>query len=287
MDWGFSDVCIIGLGLMGGSFAMSLRDAGFTGKIRAIDVSVKSIETGLELQIIDQGSKRYSLVAGSDLVVIAVPVGAYEKVVKGIQPYLLHNPIVMDIGSVKGKLVYMCERLLGDSAYFVGTHPIAGTEKSGVSNAISDLFIGAKLIVTPTKNTSSLAVQKVSNLWEKLGAKIVKLDPYLHDEVFASVSHLPHIVAYSVVDAVSHLSNNLNVNLFQFTGGGFRDFTRIAMSDPVMWRDICLENRENILSAIRAFKGSIERIESLIEAGDKEGIEEFFKLARDKRKNVI
>ena len=286
MEWEFKEICIIGLGLIGGSFALNLKSRNFPGKITAIDINPEAIEKGLDLQVIDDGSTRYSIVEEAELVVIATPVGVYETVINQLKPFLKKGAIVTDLGSVKGHLVYKCEKLLKNIASFVGGHPIAGTEKSGVENAVENLFKGAKFIVTPTQNTDKEALRKIKQLWKNLGSEVIEMDPFHHDKVFAAVSHLPHVVAYSIVDAIDKLSKNLSENLFLLTGGGFKDFTRIAMSDPIMWRDICLENRENLLEAMKTFKKSIERVEKLIESKNKEELKEFFEKAKQKRSEV-
>ncbi|RUM42714.1 MAG: prephenate dehydrogenase/arogenate dehydrogenase family protein [Desulfurobacterium sp.] len=286
MDWNFEEVCIVGLGLIGGSFALNLRLKGFPGKITAVDINPEAIEKGIELEVIDSGSIKHSIAESADLIVLATPVGAYENVLKQLKPFISRDAIVSDLGSVKGHLVYKCEEILKGVAPFVGGHPIAGTEKSGVENVVENLFEGAKFIITPTENTDKIAMEKVANLWRRLGSEIVVMDPYHHDRVFAAVSHLPHVVAYSIVDAIDKLSKELSTDLFQLTGGGFRDFTRIAMSDPVMWRDICIENRENLLSALKTFRESIEKVEKLIENLDGEGLKSFFEKAREKRLSV-
>ncbi|MEO2068260.1 MAG: prephenate dehydrogenase [Desulfurobacteriaceae bacterium] len=286
MEWGFKEICIVGLGLIGGSFALNLKLHGFPGKITAVDISPETIEKGLDLEVIDSGSIKHSIAKDADLIVLAVPVGVYKQVIEQLKPYISEGAIVTDLGSVKGHLVYMCEELLRGVAPFVGGHPIAGTEKSGVENAVENLFNGAKFIVTPTENTDKEALRKIKALWEKLGSTVIEMDPFYHDKVFAAVSHLPHVVAYSIVDAISKLSDELSTDLFKLTGGGFRDFTRIAMSDPVMWRDICIENRENILKALKTFKASIEEVEKLIEGNNKEALRNFFESSRKKRSSV-
>ena len=286
MEWNFREICIVGLGLIGGSFALNLKLRGFPGKITAVDINPEAIEKGIELEVIDSGSIKHSIAESADLIVLSTPVGVYEEVLKQIKPFISKRAIVSDLGSVKGHLVYRCEEILKDTAPFVGGHPIAGTEKSGVENVVENLFEGAKFIITPTENTDKEAMEKVANLWKNLGSEIVLMDPYHHDRVFAAVSHLPHVVAYSIVDAIDKLSKELSTNLFQLTGGGFRDFTRIAMSDPVMWRDICIENRENLLSALKTFRESIEKVEKLIENSDGKGLKSFFEKAREKRRSV-
>jgi len=266
LESSFKDITVIGLGLIGGSFALNLKRHGFKGKIKAVDINKKAIEKGIASKVVDEGSTSYEILSDSDLIVIATPVGVYRSVVESIKKNIKKKAIVTDLGSVKGHLVYMCEEILDGIAPFVGGHPIAGTEKSGVENAVEGLFERAKFIITPTENTDREAKEKVSDLWKSLGSEVIEMDPFLHDKVFASVSHLPHVVAYSMVDSIAELSRGIGVDLFQFAGGGFRDFTRIALSDPVMWRDICIENRENILEALKVFKSSIETPCFLIES---------------------
>ncbi|WP_457568769.1 prephenate dehydrogenase [Desulfurobacterium sp.] len=286
--WDFKHISIIGLGLIGGSFALNLKKHGFPGKVTAVDLNPEAIEKGMKLKVIDNGDTTGDVLKEADLIAIATPVGVYKNVLKTIKEKIdpEKNTIVTDLGSVKGNLVYMCEEELKNVARFVGGHPIAGTEKSGVENSVEDLFKGAKFILTPTENTDTEAKEKIKKLWHNLGSRVIEMDPYYHDKIFASVSHLPHVVAYSIVDAIDILSKQLNEDLFMFTGGGFRDFTRIAMSDPVMWRDICMENRENVLEAIKTFKDSLTHVEKLIEENDREGLKAFFETARKKRNRI-
>lgn len=286
MEWNFQEICIIGLGLIGGSFALNLKLKGFPGKITAVDINPEAIEKGLELEFIDSGSIKHSIVSSADLVVIATPVGVYEKVIEQIKPYIKRGTIVTDLGSVKGELVIKCEELLEGTAPFVGGHPIAGTEKSGVENAVENLFVNAKFIVTPTERTDPKALEKIKKLWKNLGSKVIEMDPFYHDKVFAAVSHLPHVVAYSIVAAIDRLSEEVKLNLFDYTGGGFKDFTRIAMSDPIMWRDICIANRKNLLKSLKTFKSALEEVEKLIESENREGLREFFQRAKEKRSIV-
>ena len=283
MEWEFNEVCIVGLGLIGGSFALNLKLRGFPGKITAVDINPEAIEKGIELQIIDGGSLKHSIAESADLIVLATPVGVYEAVLKQLKPFIKPDAVVSDLGSVKGELVKRCEEILEGVAPFVGGHPIAGTEKSGVEHSVENLFERAKFIITPTERTDRRAKEKIKNLWEALGSEVIEMDPYHHDRVFAAVSHLPHVVAYSIVEAIGKLSKDTGENLFEFTGGGFRDFTRIAMSDPIMWRDICIANRENLLSSIKRFKEALTEVERLIEEGDREGLKEFFQKAKEKR----
>ncbi len=285
----FNDISIVGLGLIGGSFALNLKRGGFKGKISAVDLNPSTIDKGISLGIIDNGDTSGEVLKSSDLIVIATPVGTYKSVLETIKKKTCNKKekfIVTDLGSVKGNLVYLCEKELYGIAKFVGGHPIAGTEKSGVENSVPDLFKGAKFIITPTENTDKTAKRKIKQLWKQLGSEVIEMNPFYHDKIFASVSHLPHIVAYSIVDTIDILSANLGENLFGFTGGGFKDFTRIAMSDPVMWRDICFENKENILETIKVFKETLSTIENLIEKNDRENLRNFFEIARTKRNRI-
>jgi prephenate dehydrogenase len=286
LEWEFKNICIVGLGLIGGSFALNLKLRGYDGNVMAIDINPQALEKGERLGFIDEGSLEHSIASRADLVVLATPVGVYEAVLEQLKPHLSPSCIVSDLGSVKGSLVYKCEEILEGVAPFVGAHPIAGTEKSGVENSVENLFERAKFIITPTERTDKEAKEKIRRLWEALGSEVIEMEPYHHDRVFAAVSHLPHVVAYSLVEAIGKLSVDTEENLFEFTGGGFRDFTRIAMSDPIMWRDICLANRDNILSSIKRFKEALSEVEALIESSDAEGLKNYFQKAKEKRSLV-
>jgi len=189
---------------------------------------------------------------------------------------------VSDLGSTK-RLVYRLEEIIGPN--FVGAHPIAGTEKSGVIHSVDNLYRGKKLIITPTGNTDKYHLQRVENLWKFIGAKIEYMSPELHDFIFGVVSHLPHAVAFALVDTLRELSNE-KVNLFKYPGAGFKDFTRIAASDPTMWRDIFIENSDNVLKGLEAFKKSIERLEKLIKDQKREELKDYLNEISILRRNL-
>jgi prephenate dehydrogenase len=236
--------------------------------------------------VIDEGATQMLALRDfePELVVLAVPVGAFEQVARGLKDVLDKEVLITDLGSVKGRLVYMMEDFFG--GYFVGGHPIAGTEKSGVQSSNPELFKNKRVVLTPTQRTDRLALQKVKLMWERIDAFVEFMDPFVHDVVFGAVSHLPHAVAFALMDAMEKLSKKTNIDLFLYPGGGFRDFTRIAASDPVMWRDIFLENRENLLRAIEEFIKSLERLKGLIEDEKKEELMEYLQRAREHRLRI-
>lgn len=264
---------IVGLGFMGGSLAKGLRKKGFEKPIYGLDINPDAIKVGKEIGVIDDGWSDYDKVPWEeiDFVVLASPVGTFERIANQLKERIEGDTTVSDLGSTK-RLVYRLEKLLPT---FVGAHPIAGTEKSGVIHSVDNLYEGKKLIITPTEETDKYHLQRVENLWKFLGAKIEYMSPELHDFVFGAVSHLPHAVAFALVDALRELSEEGNIDLFKYPGAGFKDFTRIAASDPTMWRDIFLENKDNLLRSIRAFKNSLERLERLVENGDGKELREY------------
>ena len=264
---------IVGLGFMGGSLAKGLRKRGFEKPIYGLDINPDAIRVGKEIGVIDDGWNDYDKVPWKeiDFVVLASPVGTFERIANQLKDRIERDTTVSDLGSTK-RLVYRLEKILPT---FVGAHPIAGTEKSGVIHSVDNLYEGKKLIITPTEETDKFHLQRVENLWKFLGAKIEYMSPELHDFVFGAVSHLPHAVAFALVDALRELSEEGNIDLFKYPGAGFKDFTRIAASDPTMWRDIFLENKDNLLRSIRAFKNSLERLERLVENGEGKELREY------------
>ncbi|SHK27702.1 prephenate dehydrogenase [Thermocrinis minervae] len=275
----FKRVAIVGVGFMGGSFALALREAVKGVEILGVDINPKALEKALDLKVIDRAYERLDDLENVGLVVLASPVRTFYNIAKSLKQVLDDQTIVTDMGSVKGKLVYELENILGKK--FVGGHPIAGTEKSGVENSRKDLFKGKRFILTPTPNTDQEAKRKVSELWSLLGSYVEEMDPYVHDYVFGCVSHLPHAVAFALIDALINLKKD--VDLFKYPGAGFRDFTRIAASDPIMWRDIFLENKENVLTAIDVYISSLQKLVDLIREGREEELTSYLKEAREHR----
>ncbi len=275
------NLLLIGVGFMGGSLSLALKRGGYDGRIFGIDIDPQSIEKAVERGIIEEGStdihdaERFD----PDLVVLASPVRTFRGIAGELKLRIKKDCVVTDLGSVKGKLVIDLEKILGSR--FVGSHPIAGTEKSSVENSFPELFEGKKIIITPTERTDREALEKVRDLWEKTGGVVELMDPFLHDWIFGAVSHLPHAVAFALIDALVEMSND--VDLFKYPGGGFKDFTRIAASDPIMWRDIFLENRENVLKAMDVYSSSLSKLRTLIESGDENELTAFLKEAKMRR----
>jgi len=283
----FKRMAVIGVGLIGGSLARVLREKGAVDEIVGIGRGEANLKRGVELGVLD----RYSLdpregVRGADLVFVATPVCTIPAVVAEIAPYLSPGCIVTDGGSVKEFVVNACEPLMPPGTFFVGGHPIAGTEHSGVEASFATLYQGKRCIVTPTGNTDAAALEKVVELWTIAGSAVPLMDPVQHDRVVAAISHLPHMVAYSLVNAVDGY-DRFGGDLLSFSAGGFRDFTRIASSDPVMWRDIALTNREAILETMDFFTGYLEKLRDLIEAEDAAGLEWFFLNSKQKRDAIL
>ena len=278
-------ILIVGVGFMGGSFAKALRKRGFKGKIYGYDINPESIKKAKSLGVIDEGTTNLSDVAAFNpsLVMLSSPVRTFEGIAKELKKYISPKAIVTDQGSVKGELVYRLEEILGSR--YVGGHPIAGTEKSGVEHSLEDLYEGNRVILTPTEKTDIVALRTVRELWEFVGGRVEYMTPELHDYVFGVVSHLPHAVAFALVDTLIRLSKP-EIDLFKYPGGGFKDFTRIAKSDPVMWRDIFLANKENLLLAIEGFISSLRELVRLIKEEREEELTEFLREVKTKRMEV-
>jgi prephenate dehydrogenase len=280
-------MAVIGVGLIGGSLARVLREKGAVGEVVGIGRGEANLKRGVELGVLDS----YSLdsregVQGADLVFIATPVCSIPAVVAEIAPFLSPGAIVTDGGSVKEFVVAACEPLMPPGTYFVGGHPIAGTEHSGVEASFATLYQGKRCIVTPTERTDPDALAKVVNIWQTAGSTVPLMDPEQHDRVVAAISHLPHMVAYSLVNAVDGY-DRFGGELLSFSAGGFRDFTRIASSDPVMWRDIALTNREAILETMDFFAGYLATLRGLVAAGDGSALESFFLNSKQKRDAIL
>ena len=264
----FNRMVIVGVGLIGGSLAMISRRKGLVKEIIGVGRGAANLKEAVKLNIIDSFTFDISeAVKGADLIVMATPVGSFEWLVKQMRHSLNKGAIITDAGSVKGRMVSRIERLLPKGTYFVAGHPIAGKERSGVKAASLTLFEGTKCILTPTKKTDASALKKIKALWRTVGAEVVLMDPMLHDKVLGAVSHLPHAAAYSIVNTVAEIKKNGN-NFIAFSGGGFKDFTRIAASSPEMWRDIFLNNRENLVNMISRYQKNLEKLKRYIKDKD-------------------
>ncbi|TMG78233.1 MAG: prephenate dehydrogenase/arogenate dehydrogenase family protein [Betaproteobacteria bacterium] len=278
---------VVGVGLVGGSFALALKEAGAVGRVIGVGRGARNIQRALELKIIDApGALDAPTLGDADLVLLAVPVGQMRPVMHEIAPLLGKNTVVTDAGSTKQDVVELARReLKGSLSRFVPGHPIAGTEKSGAEAAFAELYRGRKVVLTPLKNNEPGAIALVRSTWESCGANVSEMEPKEHDAVLATVSHLPHVLAYALVDQVARGKDA--ERLFSYAAGGFRDFTRIASSSPEMWRDICLANRKALLAELGRYGGGLDRVRRMIERGDAKGLEALFSGAHDARERWL
>ncbi len=276
-------LAILGVGLIGGSLARALRAAGAVGEVAGCGRSQANLRKALELGVIDHAeASAADAVRGADMVVLALPVGSMASTFAQIAPHLGPRTVVTDVGSVKGSIVNAARAALGAHfVQFVPAHPIAGTEKSGVTASFAGLFQGRRVVLTPLPETDTSAIAQVQAMWQATGAQTVAMDVAHHDEILAATSHLPHLLAFCLVDALCTMDDSRVI--FDFAGGGFRDFTRIAASDPVMWRDICLANRTAVLAALRQYRQDLDALAQAVERGDGAWLETLFTRARHER----
>ena len=250
----------------------------------------RALKKAVSLKAIDEYEpdrrKLGKVVDEADLVILSAPISEFEAIARELAPLLSKGTVVTDVGSVKGPLVRRLEDQFSPPGRFVGGHPIAGREKSGVEAASADLFLGAPCILTPTPRTSPEAIGAVRRFWEAIGAKVVSMDAETHDRILAAVSHLPHLIAYALVNTILELQSK-DGDLLSYSAGGFRDFTRVAASSPEMWRDICLANRENLVAVIEAYEKTLDRLKRLILEGDGTGLESEFGRAREVKEKLI
>lgn len=273
---------IIGVGSIGASLGMALKHAGVVGKVTGVGRSEDNLQNAVEIGAIDEYATDVAdAVTTADVVFLAVPMGSMEAVIQSIQPYLPKHAIVTDGGSAKSSVIHAFKNVFGSTEQFVAGHPIAGTEKSGALAGKIDLYAGRKVILTPDASTNSDSLSLITRMWEAAGAVVESMDAAHHDKVLALTSHLPHMLAFGLVDS---LSSNKDVNeIFRYAAGGFRDFTRIASSDPVMWRDICLSNREALLAAMDAYLEDMKSIYKAVDTADADALMNIFSNAKDTR----
>lgn len=287
MSFVIERLAVVGVGLIGGSFARALREAEAVKTIVGIDTNRHNLEQALSLGVVDEiALTAADGVRDAQVVFISVPACSIPTAVREIASLISPGCIVTDGGSVKAEIVRECEGLMPPGCFFVGGHPIAGTEHSGAAAAFASLYRGKRCILTPTSTTDRAAFDMVSRLWQAAGADVCSMEPGHHDRIFAEISHLPHVVAYALVHAVG-TADVEGENVLSYTAGGFRDFTRIASSDPVMWRDIALMNREALLASIDGFSASLATLRQRIDGRDSEGLAEFFTIAKQFRDGIL
>lgn len=274
-------LCVIGVGLIGGSLARALRAAGAVGEVVGSSRREAHLRRALELGVVDRFHLDPGEAArGADMVVVCTPMGAMEDVFRALAPGLGPDAVLTDAGSVKQTVLRAARSAFGRvPPSLVPGHPIAGTEHSGVEASLAELFQGRRVILTPHEDTDPAAAARVEAMWRAAGAEVDRMDAAGHDRILASVSHLPHLLAYALVDLLAGGSPEC----FRYAAGGFRDFTRIASSDPVMWRDICLENREAVAEALEAMRTEIDALAHVVRGGDGDALFERFSRAKRAR----
>ena len=276
-------LCIIGVGLIGGSLARALRRRADCPEIVGASRNAAHLQKALELGVIDRYETDLGkAVTSADLVMVCVPLGAMEKVFAQIKDHLAPDAVLTDAGSAKACVVEAARRAFGRlPSRLVPGHPIAGTEQSGVEASFAELYEGRRVILTPLAETDTMATARVRELWEAAGATVSEMSVEHHDTVLAATSHLPHVLAFTLVDSLARLG--YHEEIFAYAAGGFRDFTRIASSDPVMWRDICLANGEAIVAMLERFGADLESMKTAIRAGDGETLLARFQAAKQAR----
>jgi cyclohexadieny/prephenate dehydrogenase len=287
-DLRFERVAFIGIGLIGSSLARVLRRDGLAGEIVACARNETTRAKALELGLADRvTADAAEAVRGADLVILATPLSAYAAIGAAIAPALRSAAIVTDVGSVKQAVIRDLAPSLPASVHFIPGHPVAGTEHSGPESGFAELFRDRWCILTPLPDTDAAALARLTALWEQAGMRVVTMDPEHHDKVLAMTSHLPHVIAYTIVGTATDLEDSLKSEVIKFSAGGFRDFTRIAGSDPVMWRDIFLNNREAVLEMLQRFSEDLTALQRAIRWGEGDKLEELFSRTRAIRRSII
>lgn len=278
---------VIGVGLIGGSFALKLKQLGLVNEVVGFGRNADHLARAIALGVIDRAELDIiKAVTGADVVILAVPIASIAPIYQHIYPHLTPNTLVTDVGSAKASVIHEITSLLGHCpSRFVPGHPIAGRERSGVDAVDSELYQEQRVIITPLNTTDRNAVALIAALWQATGARVSEMTPDQHDEVFAATSHLPHMLAFALVDMLNEHPELGNV--FQYTAGGFRDFTRIASSDATMWRDIALQNDSAILKWIDAYQSELSKLSDLIATKNAEKLYRLFDSAKTARETHI
>ncbi len=284
----FERIALIGIGLIGSSISHASRRAGLAGSIVGSARTPATVETAMRLGLIEQGFvSPAEAVEGADLVILCTPVGLCGPIAKEISRSLKPGAILTDVGSVKASIVRDVAPHVPKGVHFVAGHPIAGTEQSGPEAGFAELFDGRWCILTPEADTDGKAVEKLQSFWEALGSKVEVMTPEHHDLVLAITSHVPHLIAYNIVNTAAHLEKVTDSEVIKFSAGGFRDFTRIAASDPTMWRDVFLNNKDAVLDMLGRFSEDLSTLQRAIRFGDGDTLHEMFTDARAIRREVI
>jgi prephenate dehydrogenase len=280
-------LCVVGVGLIGGSFAIALKEAGLVKRVVGVDRDAANLDLALFTGLIDEAAPSLEVgVQGADCVFIAVPVGVMPEIFRQLSPVWQNDVLYTDAGSTKADVLRSLGKALGHiPSNFVAGHPIAGAESSGASAARCGLFEGRRVILTPVDETSGDALSLAQSLWEGIGARVSAMAPAHHDEILAATSHLPHVLSFALTAMLGR--HDEQQEIFAYAAGGLRDFTRIAGSDPGMWRDITLANRDQLLPLIEEYRTALAEVAALIRAGDSDRLAQLFADARMARQRFI
>ena len=280
-------LAVVGVGLIGGSLSLALKATGSVSQVVGIGRGQANLDKAMELKVVDCVTQDLaSGVADADVVFLATPVLSLGPVARQLMPHLKPGAILTDGGSVKQAVIDEVEPYLRDDVHFVPGHPIAGTEHSGAEAAFASLYQGRRCILTPTPRTAPAALDRVRAMWEAAGCEVVVMDVDKHDRVLAAISHLPHMVAYALVNAVGAY-DRYQENILEYSAGGFRDFTRIASSDPTMWRDIALTNRAALIEMMGQFETFFRELKDDVERGESDRLFEFFRRSKESRDTIL
>ena len=284
----FEKVCIVGLGLIGGSIGLAIKRSNISNQITGYARSNSTLERATELDLVD--SVKHNLkdaVNNSDLVILATPLSTFRELVEEMSPFLKKGCIITDTGSAKLTVIEDLKDILPNGVEFVPGHPIAGTEESGPDAGFAELFDNRWCILTPTEDNSSNAVDLVKDFWESIGSKVEIMDPMHHDKVLAITSHIPHLIAFNIVGTANNLANATEKEVVKYSAGGFRDFTRIAASDPKMWSDIFTYNSDAVLEMLDLFSNDLAKLKAAVIKKDSDLLFSNFEKTREVRKNII
>ena len=284
----FEKVCIVGLGLIGGSIGLAIKRSNISNQITGYARSNSTLERAIELGLVDSVKDNLKdAVNNSDLVILATPLSTFRELVEEMSPFLKKGCIITDTGSAKLTVIEDLKDILPNGVEFVPDHPIAGTEESGPDAGFAELFDNRWCILTPTEDNSSNAVDLVKGFWESIGSKVEIMDPMHHDKVLAITSHIPHLIAFNIVGTANNLANVTEKEVVKYSAGGFRDFTRIAASDPKMWSDIFTYNSDAVLEMLDLFSNDLAKLKAAVIKKDSDLLFSNFEKTREVRKNII
>lgn len=283
----FNRLCILGVGLIGGSIASAARNVGLCQEIIGVDSDRRNLQVALERGIVDVGVENVQQLDGLvDLVVLSTPVGSFGDCFEQLKPNWSRSTVYTDTGSTKENVIEAVGSIFGDMPpNFVPGHPITGGERSGAIAASANLFQNKRVILTPVAETDEQATERIEKFWRKIGGKVSKMEPHYHDNIFAATSHLPHVIAFSLVDMLGRKDEKDEI--LKYAAGGFRDFTRLASSDPKMWLDICMANREKIMPLVEDFRQELILINEMLEKKESEKLFETFQSAKNARQKFL